>query len=368
MTQTEAAVGIPSVKRGKPAPDDSPAIHRATVTIVIPCFNYAQYLKAAVDSALDQDLVDVDVVIVDDDSTDESLAVATRLASRDSRIHVIAHARNVGAVLTFNDGLKRATGEFLVRLDADDMLTPGSLRRAVAVARAFPSVGLVYGHPVHFTAAEPPAAQCEVRSWTVWPGVVWLAERCRAATSVITAPEVLMRRSVVERVGGQRDLPHAHDTEMWMRIAAFSDVAHIDGADQAYHRGHPGSLSSSVGIVQDLEERRLAYRILFAGQAASLTESARLLPLAMRALAAEALTVVCRDYERGRHGDPRVDRLIEFAKATHDLDDLKQWRAVQRRQQLRRSVFRSVPVFAGHVVARRIQAWIKYRKWVNYGI
>ena len=111
----------------------------ATVTVVIPCYNYARYLPLAVNSALDQTGVVVDVVIVDDCSQDDSLTVANDLANRDHRVKVLAHTINQGPVATFNDGLEMATGEFLVRLDADDLLTPGALQRAVAVFRRFPA-------------------------------------------------------------------------------------------------------------------------------------------------------------------------------------------------------------------------------------
>ena len=166
-------------------------------------------------------------------------------------------------------------------------------------SQAFPSVGLVYGHPVHFDSEPPPVARQTAKSWTVWPGRTWLAQRCKAGTSVITAPEVLMRRSVVDMVGGQQPLAHAHDTEMWMRMSAFADVAHIEGADQAFHRTHPGSLSAGVDIVTDLMERRAAFSTLFSGPAASLPEAPELLHTAMRSLAVEALTVVCRDLNAG---------------------------------------------------------------------
>ncbi len=125
-----------------------PSAMPATVTVVIPCYNYARYLPAAVASALSQHAADVDVIVVDDRSTDDSLAVARELADADARVRVIAHESNAGPVQTFNDGLAAARGEFLVRLDADDMLTPGSLRRALAVMQHFPSVGLAYGHPI----------------------------------------------------------------------------------------------------------------------------------------------------------------------------------------------------------------------------
>ena len=129
----------------------------ATVTVVVPCYNYADYLPHAVHTALSQQEVDVEVVIVDDASTDNSLEVARQLAAADARVRVLAHPENRGPVRTFNDGLATVVTEFVVRLDADDLLTPGSLARSAQVCAAFPSVGLVYGHPIHFDEEPPPA-------------------------------------------------------------------------------------------------------------------------------------------------------------------------------------------------------------------
>src|SRR5664279_5125758 len=109
--------------------------------------------------------------------------------------------------------------------------------------RSLPSVGLVYGHPLHFWGKHLPKARTTPSGWLHWRGLDWLRARCEAGNNVITSPEVLMRASVVARVGGQRDLAHTHDMEMWFRIAAFSDVVYILGADQAWHRVHEQSLS-----------------------------------------------------------------------------------------------------------------------------
>jgi len=286
----------------------------ATVTVVIPCHDYARYLPAAVGSALSQAGVRVDVVVVDDASTDDSLAVAGRLAAADPRVAVLAHPRNRGPVATFNDGLARATGEFLVRLDADDLLTPGSLARSVAVARAYPSVGLVYGHPVHFAGEPPRTARTRARRWTVWPGRRWLADRCADGYNVITSPEVLMRGSVVAAVGGQRPLAHAHDMEMWLRLAAHADVAHVGGADQAWHREHAASLSArEVDDATDFRERVAAFAELAAAGTAGLPERDALAAAARRALVRQALRACRYEVDRGRRDPDRVRRLMAEA-------------------------------------------------------
>src|SRR4051794_27777125 len=75
----------------------------ATVSVVIPNYNYARYLPEAVHSALSQPGVSIDVIIVDDASTDNSVELARELAAKDRRIRLLVHRKNAGPVTTFND-------------------------------------------------------------------------------------------------------------------------------------------------------------------------------------------------------------------------------------------------------------------------
>ena len=306
----------------------------AKVSVVIPCYNYGSHLPAAVGSVLCQEGVDVEVIVVDDASTDDSVQVAEALASRDRRVRLLRHDQNQGPVATFNDGLAAATGEFLVRLDADDVLTPGSLARSAAVCRQFPGVGLVYGRPIHFDR-DPPPMRRPSPSCTVWSGRKWLEDRCSTGVNVITSPEAFLRMSVVLRVGGQRQLAHTHDMEMWMRVASVSDVAYIRGADQAWHREHPGSLSlqadDELGLTI-LRERRAAFDVLFAEPVPDAAVDSQLATLARRTLAVEALGRAAYEYDRGRAPARDVAPLVGFALETDPtVRSTSEWRALDAR-------------------------------------
>ncbi|HWK26860.1 MAG TPA: glycosyltransferase family 2 protein [Solirubrobacter sp.] len=339
------------------------------MTVVIPCFNYGRFLPDAVESVLTQEGVDVDVVIVDDCSTDNSLAIARALAARHPAVTVLAHTVNQGPVATFNDGLERVGGEFLVRLDADDLLTPGSLARSTALAYAYPSVGLVYGHPRHFEG-KPPAHRSRVRSWTVWPGRQWLGDRCRDGYNVITAPEVLMRTSVVERVGGQMPLAHTHDMEMWLRMAAFSDIGRVGGADQAWHREHAASLSSrKVDRIKDLAERRAAFDVLFSGPVGVIPEAPTLRCLAQRAIARDALREACHLLDRGKATEDVLERLVTIAGEVEPAGGrLRGWRQLERRRALDIDRVSSRPWYVAAALGRRLRNELRYLHWTRTGV
>ena len=123
---------------------------RHSVTVVIPCYNYGHFLGVAIQSAFDQVHVDCRAIIVDDNSTDDSLHIAYGLAKRDRRLTVISHKENLGHIRTYNHGLSEVDTEFVTLVSADDLVAPGALDRAVALMERFPSVGLVYGKTLTF--------------------------------------------------------------------------------------------------------------------------------------------------------------------------------------------------------------------------
>jgi uncharacterized membrane protein len=362
---------VSKVRIPAPVPELTVA-RRPTVSVVIPCYNYGHFLPACLGSVVDQDQVETEVIIVDDASTDDSAAVAWRYTRRCDNMQVILHRSNTGHVVAFNDGLDAATGEFVVRLDADDLLAPGSLARAVALFDEFPSVGLVYGHPRHFTTETPPTARTKIRGWTVWDGEDWVAYRCRRGFNCITTPEVMIRSSVLQSIGGlNTTLRFAQDMEMWLRTASVSDVGRIDGPDQALHRDHPASMSATDGAGQllDLQERAGVFDVLFAGPGGRLPGASELHKLARRALAAEALRHAYHAYDRGRTGTVDVEGYVEFALATYpEAGSLPQWRALQRRTRVGARLAPVVPAFIASVIWRRLH-WEAYRRrWRRTGL
>lgn len=341
-------------------------VQPAVVSVVIPCFNYMNFLPMAVESVVSQAGVGTEVIIVDDCSTDGSLRVANELASAHSGVQVFSLKVNSGPVTAFNTGLAAATGEFLVRLDADDMLTPGSLARAVAVLQEHESVGLVYGRPLHFSGDRLPKARMSATKLTLWPGANWLENRCRDGLNVITSPEVVMRKSIVDQVGGQMPLAHTHDMEMWFRVAAFSDIAYLRGCDQAWHRDHDESLSARlVDKKTDLSERRLAFDVLFSGLVATQPWSSRMRDLSNRAIDANCFAFARHELDKGVPEPALVDSLLEQVRSLERADiSEKVWIRAQmaNRRALRRRTSGYVRRGLG-----RVRAECAKRRWRKYG-
>ena len=288
-------------------------------SVVIPCYNYARYLKACVESVLSQ-AVKVQVIVIDDCSSDETSAVGAALAM-DPRVTFLRHEINQGHINTYNEGLALATGDYTALISADDLLTPGALKRAQAVFDEHPEVGMVYGHSLYFEFNDNlPKARTGAPRLDIWDGRDWIAQRCKTATSCISSPEVVVRTSLQRQLGGYRsDLPHAGDLEMWLRFAAHASIAYLGRVDQAYYRRHSASMQETKfgSTLADLRQRRTAFDAVFDTHGAKIQDVERLRSTARNALAREALWKACWSYDRRRLDKVSVDDLEAFALETY---------------------------------------------------
>jgi glycosyltransferase involved in cell wall biosynthesis len=342
----------------------------ATVDVVIPCYNYGHFLEECVQSVLAQEGVDVRALVVDDGSTDQSVSIAKALYERDSRVRLLSLQKNVGMVPAVNRGIRETTGEFFVKLDADDLLPAGSLKRSVALLEQYPNVGFVYGRPRHFTGRVP-KPRGGLPRWTIWSGTEWFARRCRVGVNCISQPEVMIRGAALREIGGYNvALPHTSDVEMWLRLATMADVARINGVDQGYYRVHPNSMQRTVnaGVMTDLIGRREAFISTFAAAGDRLPCAAELEATVRRTLAAEALDDACRIYDRDVV-DPQLEsRLVDFAMTTYPAAaSLPEWSGLQKRRKRGRQS-RWLPSSLLAAAIRRSRYEIGRMRWVRTGV
>lgn len=307
---------------------------RPAVSVVIPCHNYAAYLDEAVESALRQDGVDVNVTVIDDGSTDGSLAVAQGWAERDARVRVISHAVNRGHIATFNEALDAATAPYVVKLDADDVLTPGSLRRSVDVLEACPNASFVYGGVEHVQGPMPSISDTSDFRWSVTPGRAWIGAVARhRGRNPISQPEIMIRRSALAVAGGHRsEVPGTSDLHLWLRLASVGDVARITGAVQGLYRIHGASMRATIhsGLLLDVQARRDAFALFLAERGDDIDDSARLARSVWRSLAKDAVTNGFLDLEAGRDPEPLMAEALRLDAA---ISRTAAWRLLVRQQR-----------------------------------
>lgn len=115
------------------------------ISIIIPAYNYADYLPAAIDSVLAQGIEDIEILVCDDASTDNTPEVVARYEAAHPCVHGYRNPENLGAVLNFNYGVNLAHGDYVLVLGADDYLKPGALAALLEALTRHPECGYAFG-------------------------------------------------------------------------------------------------------------------------------------------------------------------------------------------------------------------------------
>jgi len=207
------------------------------VTVILPSWNRADWLKKSIDSVLEQTFRDFELIVVDDASTDSTQEILT---SYSGKIRSITFEKNLGVSAARNAAVKNCDSEWIAFLDSDDFWHPHKLQKQIAqtVIRA--------ECPIHFTdeiwirngvRVNPKKKHQKLEGWIFKPSL----ELCLMSPST-----VLLRRELFD-VHGLFDetLPICEDYDLWLRLTAQHQVALLNEKLMTRHGGHADQLSRS---------------------------------------------------------------------------------------------------------------------------
>ena len=209
-----------------------------TVSVVIPCFNQARFLPHAIRSVFEQSHPPIECLVVDDGSTDETVAVAELLHAR------VIRQPNSGVSAARNTGLAAASGELVVFLDADDALLPTALEREAAALAANPRLAAVVTRCEAMDEAGKaiPVVHHLIDTSDLYRD--WLSRNF-----VWTPGAAMFRRADVTAIGGfAEDLGPAADYALYLRLAREGRVAFVEGTAVRY-RQHATSMSRDPALM-----------------------------------------------------------------------------------------------------------------------
>lgn len=211
------------------------------VSVIVPAYNAARYLSAAIDSVVGQTYADWELIIVDDGSTDNTrFVVQSYIPTLGDRLRYFWQA-NRGLPAARNAGIRKARGEFIGILDADDVWLPTRLARGITVMDSSPRVGLVHSRIARIDS-NGAVVDCLSFPARFQAGKVALHIYTRRAN--ILCPTVLLRKRCLDTVGMFDETMRAtEDRDLWFRIAELYEVAYIDEVLAHYRFSH-GSMSS----------------------------------------------------------------------------------------------------------------------------
>ncbi len=207
------------------------------ISVVMCVYNGARFLREAIESILDQSFTDFEFIIINDGSTDNTASILDSYANRDARVHVYSQ-ENRGLTDSLNFGCSLAKGQFVARMDADDIAIKDRFISQIEFMDMHPDVGLLGG------AFELIDASGKTLCTAVNPLEDREIREALQDGSVFLHPSVLMRKKALDLVGGYRKVLHAEDYDLWLRMSEQMRVANLQEVILKY-RVHPEQISVS---------------------------------------------------------------------------------------------------------------------------
>ena len=207
----------------------APVDTRPLVSVVVPVFDGEAFLRESLESILAQTHRSLEVIVMDDASTDSSAGIAAEVAARDARVRVHSQPGNVGQFANVNSGIGRARGEFVAVFHADDVYEPELVAREVAFLEAHPDAAAVFALATFIDAGgtefgrlQPPA---ELEGLELLEYSVVLNAVLRHSSGFLPTPSAMVRRTVYDEVGSYAENYGIRgDVDMWLRIASRHPV------------------------------------------------------------------------------------------------------------------------------------------------
>ena len=219
-------------------------ISNQKVSVVIPAYNHEKYIREAIESVQSQTHRNMEIIIVNDGSSDNTGEICKKKAKMDSRI-IVYEQSNKGAYNAINYGVTLATCSYLAVLNSDDIFLPDKIRRCLEIVREDPSIGFVAGKIVLMNEA---GNILETGVEVDWLNRAYLFMEKTGCLSlsvlnenfIATTSNMFFARDCWKKVGGFMQLRYCHDLEFLMTVFR-NEVYKIDTSDHIRYRVHTGN-------------------------------------------------------------------------------------------------------------------------------
>jgi glycosyltransferase involved in cell wall biosynthesis len=222
----------------------------ATISVLLPVYNVEAYVAEALESIQTQTFTDIEIVVVDDGSTDNTLRIVERIASTDLRIKVVRTPRNLGLPLALNLGLRFCQAPFIARMDGDDIALPTRLEKQFEFLEGNPGISLVGCAAMQIDESGRPIPGLRVMRKP--------AEEDIPKTILLSTPCMhiwMARRELYDALNGYRPMSFTEDYDFLLR--AWTDGFRLSNLPEPLMqiRTRSGNISSH------LEQRKANYYI-----------------------------------------------------------------------------------------------------------
>lgn len=226
------------------------------VSVLMPCYNVEKYVEESMNSILSQTYTNLQIIAIDDCSTDNTADILDRLAKQDSRILVVRNDRNLKLIKTLNKGISLCDGEFVARMDADDISLPSRIEKEVEFLTQNTDHDIVSTQFYAFRSDKPnkyyrhhsPLHDDELRGYMLFK-------------SGICHPAVMIRQRVFKELGlkFEEEYLHVEDYALWSEAIYKTKIANVKEPLLLY-RVHESQVSSLNEDLQS-ENKKKVFKI-----------------------------------------------------------------------------------------------------------
>ena len=220
---------------------------KVKVSVLMPAYNVEKYVGAAIESILNQTFTDFEFIIINDGSTDNTAKIIKEYAKKDKRIRFINHTKNKGLIAVLNEGLDLCNGEYIARMDSDDISLPERFAKQVTYMDTNPECGVLGTAIQLFGRLNNIVRNIEnVKIFNLLSG------------HFVAHPTVMMRKSIIDKYNLKYDAKykHAEDFELWSRMVFITEIHNLNEILLKY-RWH----EENISVLHSEEQSNVSDRI-----------------------------------------------------------------------------------------------------------
>ena len=220
------------------------------VSVLMPAYNVEKYVGEAIESILNQTYKDFEFIIINDGSTDNTANIIQEYAKKDKRIKFINNKKNQGLITVLNQGLDLCKGEFIARMDSDDISLPERFAKQIKYMDEHPECGVCGTFAYHFFVSGK-------KGW-IWkqPENVLICDLLKRNPMI--HPTVFIRKQVIDNFGIKynKEYKHAEDYGLWLDLIHYTQIHNIPEVLLNY-RVH----DTNIGVLYNAEQYENAVKI-----------------------------------------------------------------------------------------------------------
>lgn len=220
------------------------------VSVVVPCYNHEKYVKETIESIINQTYKNIELIVIDDGSKDNSAMVIQELADRYGFTFI--HRPNKGLSATLNEGIKLSKGKYFCACASDDMYMLDKIEKQVQFMESNPEYGMCYGKIIEFDETGY-KKQREIKNAKSG----WIFEDLLMFNFVMPAVTTMIKKEIYETIGLFDETLFIEDYDMWLRIANKYQIGFINEF-LAYYRKHETNMCKQTFKMYQAQQKILS--------------------------------------------------------------------------------------------------------------